>query len=58
MFKSETQIQPGDPPKDPIIAALLSFLIAGGLGQIYFGQTKKGLIIIAVSVIFSTFAIG
>ena len=46
MFSSTTQIQPSDPPKNPIIAAVLSFLLLGGVGQIYLGQTKKGVIII------------
>ncbi len=38
------------PPKNPALAAILSFLIPG-LGQIYNGEIGKGLIIIVVQVI-------
>lgn len=41
---------PSQPPKNPALAAILSFLI-NGLGQIYNGETKKGLIIIGVQII-------
>lgn len=58
MFTSTEQIQPGDPPKNPIVAALLSFILLGGVGQIYLGQTKKGIIIMAVTLILSCIGIG
>jgi TM2 domain-containing membrane protein YozV len=51
-------IFPSNPPKDPILAALLSFLFAGGAGQIYLGQVKKGIAIIVVSIVFSCVGVG
>ena len=50
-MQSTSQIQPSNPPKDPIIAAVLSFLLAGGVGQLYLGQQKKGIILIVASVV-------
>jgi len=58
MFSSTEQIHPSSPPKNPIIAALLSFLLLGGVGQIYLGQTKKGIIIVVVTLILSCVGIG
>jgi TM2 domain-containing membrane protein YozV len=58
MFTSTEQIQPSDPPKNPIVAALLSFILLGGVGQIYLGQTKKGIIIMVVTLILSCIGIG
>lgn len=46
MFKSTTMIQPATPPKDPILAIVFSLVLAGGAGQIYLGQTKKGILLI------------
>ncbi len=46
MFDSTIQIQPSDPPKNAIVATLLSFFLFGGVGQLYIGQQKKGLILI------------
>lgn len=46
MFDSTIQIQPSTPPKNPIIAAILSFFLFGGVGQLYIGQQKKGIILI------------
>lgn len=51
MFDSTIQIHPSTPPKNPIIAALLSFFLLGGVGQLYLGQQKKGLILIAIWVL-------
>ncbi len=51
-------IQPSDPPKNPIIAALLSFLLLGGVGQIYIGQQKKGIILIVATLILSCVGVG
>jgi len=42
------QIAPSSPPKDPIIALVLSLLLLGGAGQLYLGQTTKGIVIMAV----------
>ncbi len=53
MFESTTQIQPSDPPKSPIIAALLSFFLFGGVGHLYIGQSKKGGILIVGTLVLS-----
>ena len=58
MFSSTEQIQPSDPPKNPIIAAVLSLILLGGVGQIYLGQTKKGIIILVVTLLLSCVGIG
>ena len=58
MFTSTMQIQPSNPPKNSIIAAILSLLLLGGVDQIYLGQTKKGIIIIVASIILSCVGIG
>ncbi len=59
MFSSTTQIPPSDPPKNPIVALILSLLLLGGVGQLYLGQTKKGVIIIVVTLIlYCAFGLG
>ncbi len=58
MFNSTMQIHPSEPPKNPIIAALLSLLLFGGVGQMYLGQTKKGVIIIVASILLACVGIG
>ncbi len=58
MFSSTTQIQPSDPPKNAILATVLSFLLLGGVGQMYLGQTKKGIIIIVATVLLSCVGVG
>lgn len=59
MFNSTMQIQPSDPPKNPILAAVLSFILFGGVGQIYLGQQKKGIILIVVTVLlYCAFGLG
>ncbi len=45
-MKSTETIQPSDPPKNAILALILSLLLFGGVGQLYLGQTKKGIILI------------
>ena len=50
-MQSTTTIQPSNPPKDPIIAAVLSVVLFGGVGQLYLGQQKKGIILIVGSVV-------
>lgn len=40
------------PPKNPVLAAILSLIIVG-VGQIYNGETAKGIIIIVVQIILS-----
>ena len=57
-MQSTTTIQPSNPPKDPIIAAVLSALILGGVGQLYLGQQKKGIILIVVTVVAWCLALG
>ena len=51
MFDSTMQIQPSDPPKNAVVAALLSFFLFGGVGQLYLGQQKKGIILIVATLI-------
>ena len=58
MFNSTMQIQPSDPPKNAIVAAILSLILLGGVGQMYLGQTKKGIIIIVATIILSCVGIG
>jgi TM2 domain-containing membrane protein YozV len=53
MFSSTEQIQPSDPPKNPIVALVLSLVLLGGAGQLYLGQTKKGIILMVVTLILS-----
>lgn len=48
--KSNTLILPSTPPKNPIIAAVLSALIPG-LGQVYLKQVLKGLAIVGGNVV-------
>jgi TM2 domain-containing membrane protein YozV len=48
-MQSTSQIQPSNPPKSPILAAVLSLLLLGGVGQIYLGQMKKGIILCVVT---------
>ena len=50
-MQSTATIQPANPPKDPIIAAVLSLVVLGGVGQLYLGQQKKGIILIVASVV-------
>jgi len=50
-MQSTSTIPPSNPPKDPIIAAVLSAIILGGVGQLYLGQQKKGIILIVASVV-------
>ncbi len=58
MFESTMQIPPSDPPKNAIIAAILSLLLLGGVGQLYLGQTKKGIILIVGTIILSCIGVG
>ena len=58
MFSSTMQIQPSNPPKNPIIAAVLSVLLLGGVGQMYIGQMKKGIILIVATLVLSCIGIG
>jgi TM2 domain-containing membrane protein YozV len=58
MFNSTMQIQPSNPPKNPIIAAVLSLILLGGVGQMYIGQMKKGVILIVATVVLSCIGIG
>jgi TM2 domain-containing membrane protein YozV len=51
VFNSTIQIEPTDPPKSAILAAILSFLLLGGVGQIYLGQNKKGIFIIVATLV-------
>ena len=57
-MQSTTQISPSDPPKDPMIAAVLSLILLGGVGQIWMGQQKKGIILIVASVVLYCLGLG
>ena len=57
-MQSTTTIQPANPPKDPIIAAVLSLILFGGVGQLYLGQQKKGIIIIVATILLSCVGVG
>ena len=57
-MQSTTQIQPSNPPKDPIIAAVLSLLLLGGVGQLYLGQQKKGIILLVASLVAWCISVG
>ena len=58
LIQSKTKVPPANPPKDPIIALVLSLLLLGGTGQIYLGQTTKGIVLIAATAILSCVGIG
>ncbi|MBN1995740.1 MAG: NINE protein [Anaerolineae bacterium] len=58
MFTSTETIQPSDPPKNAILALILSLLLLGGVGQMYLGQVKKGIIIIVATLVLSCIGIG
>jgi len=57
-MQSTTTIQPSNPPKDPVIAAVLSLFLLGGVGQIYLGQQKKGIILIVTSIVLYCIGMG
>ena len=44
--------------KIPVLAAILSFLLMGGAGQIYLGQRVKGLTLIIITLLTSVIGIG
>ena len=58
MSSTAKQIEPTDPPKNPIIAGLLSLILFGGVGQMYLGQTKKGIILIVATLLLICIGIG
>ena len=58
LIQSKTQIPPASPPKDPVIALILSLVLAGGAGQIYLGQQTKGIVIIVATLLLSCIGIG
>ena len=58
MFSSTQEIQRSDPPKNAILAAVLSFFLLGGVGQLYLGQNKKGIILIVATIVLMCFGIG
>jgi hypothetical protein len=51
-------ITPPNPPKDPILMALLSGCCIAWLGQILMGQTTKGLVMLAVSISLALLGVG
>jgi TM2 domain-containing membrane protein YozV len=57
-MQSTTTIQPANPPKNSILAAVLSLGLLGGVGQMYLGQTKKGILLIAATILLACIGIG
>jgi TM2 domain-containing membrane protein YozV len=57
-MQSTTNIQPANPPKDPILAAVLSLILLGGVGQLYLGQQKKGIVLIVLCIALYCAALG
>jgi TM2 domain-containing membrane protein YozV/DNA-directed RNA polymerase subunit RPC12/RpoP len=47
------RVVPSNPPKDPLLMAMLSGCCIAGLGQIVLGQTIKGVIILIGTVLFT-----
>ncbi|WP_353893490.1 zinc ribbon domain-containing protein [Proteinivorax hydrogeniformans] len=50
-------IYPSNPPKSPATATLISCFVPG-VGQVYLGQTAKGLVCLAATFALSTFTAG
>lgn len=51
-------IQPSDPPKDPVLMAILSGCCIAGLGQIVLGQTQKGIACLLGAVVLAAITAG
>lgn len=51
-------IQTSNPPKDPTLALVMSLIFLGGGGQIYLGQTLKGIAIIVVNLVLTFLIVG
>jgi hypothetical protein len=41
-------VYPTNPPKDPILVAVLNLIVAGGVGYIIMGQKTKGIVAIVI----------
>jgi TM2 domain-containing membrane protein YozV len=54
----EMDQQKKNPHKSPILAGLLSILFLGGGGQFYLGYYKRGIALIALTIIFAIFGVG
>ena len=54
----ETKSSPTTVNKIPVLAAILSFLLMGGAGQIYLGQRIKGLTLMIITLLTSVIGIG
>ena len=52
------QIQPSYPPKNPVVITIISSLLFGGVGQVQLGQTKKGIIIIILTLMLLPVGVG
>jgi len=51
------KILPSSKPKSPVLACILSLCIVG-LGQLYLGQVKKGVVLFVATIIVSCFTFG
>ena len=49
MAQTPKMIMPSNPPRSPIVAALLSFFFLGGAGHLYLRQTSKGIALMVVT---------
>lgn len=55
---SGDMVYPSNPPKDPVLMAILSGCCIAGLGQIVLGQVIKGFIIMLVSMVVAVVTFG
>jgi TM2 domain-containing membrane protein YozV len=54
----EGRIQASQPPKDPLLMALLSGCLIAGLGQMVLGQVKKGITVLILTVLVAIMTAG
>ncbi|MEL7264491.1 MAG: hypothetical protein AAFN70_11780 [Planctomycetota bacterium] len=51
-------IHPSNPPKDPMLMAILSGCLLAGVGQMILGQMTKGLTLLVVGIVLGTITFG
>jgi len=51
-------VYPTQPPKDPILVAVLNLIVLGGVGYIIIGQKTKGIVFIAAWVVLGVVTCG
>jgi len=57
IFLPSKKILPSNPPKKPMVAAVLAFLLTG-LGQVYLGQVHKGIALFIAGTIIGAITFG